>query len=177
MQEGKELPYIDKDQYYAIKNNKDNYTHWLVGHAGINASYSGKWFGGYAGKVKTSGGLRDYMQEAIDNCREQSGKLAGVTFVACDYRDLAFDAENSVIYCDPPYRETTGYASSFDHDSFYEWCRDKRDAGALVLVSEYDMPSDFECIFEVAVKSSLSANGNSGGSKRSTEKLFRLPAR
>ena len=36
------------------------------------------------------------------------------------------------------------------------------------------MPSDFICIWEKEVKSSLSANGKIGGSKNSVEKLFTL---
>jgi DNA adenine methylase len=39
-------------------------------------------------------------------------------------------------------------------------------------MSEYQMPDDFICIWEKETKSSLSANGKSGGNKKSTEKLF-----
>ena len=42
-----------------------------------------------------------------------------------------------------------------------------------IFVSEYNMPEDkFECVWSKEVKSSLSANGKSGGNKNSTEKLF-----
>jgi DNA adenine methylase len=34
-------------------------------------------------------------------------------------------------------------------------------------------PNDFECIWEKELKSSLSANGKSGGNKNSVEKLFK----
>lgn len=28
---------------------------------------------------------------------------------------------HSVIYCDPPYKDTFDYGVSFDYDKFYEW--------------------------------------------------------
>ena len=53
---------------------------------------------------------------------------------------------DSVIYCDPPYKDTKGYvAKGFDHDKFYDWCRAQDE---LVFISEYAMPSDFVCIHE-----------------------------
>ena len=42
-----------------------------------------------------------------------------------------------------------------------------------VFISEYNAPSDFECIWSKDAKSSLSANGHIGGNKCSTEKLFK----
>ena len=59
----------------------------------------------------------------------------------------------------------------FDHDRFWQWVR-KVSATNPVFVSEYTAPDDFEVIWQAATKSSLSANGKSGGSKSSVEKLF-----
>lgn len=54
--------------------------------------------------------------------------------------------QDSVVYCDPPYRDTKGYvAKGFDHDKFYEWCKSQAE---LVFISEYTMPSDFTCVRE-----------------------------
>src|SRR5699024_12114686 len=36
-----------------------------------------------------------------------------------DYKDLKFKP-NSVIYCDPPYKNTEDYGVKFNHDEFYE---------------------------------------------------------
>ena len=46
---------ISKEKYQSIKQFKDDYPDWLVGYAGICCSYSGKWFGGFAGKVIVTG--------------------------------------------------------------------------------------------------------------------------
>ena len=76
--------------------------------------------------------------------------------------------------CDPPYKGTTEYKDGgFDHDNFYEWCREQA-KNNVVFVSEYDAPDDFECVWSQEVKSSLSANGVCGGSKKSIEKLFKV---
>jgi len=42
---------ITKEKYEHIKNNKDLYSWYMAGYVGFNCSYSGKWFGGYAGKT------------------------------------------------------------------------------------------------------------------------------
>ena len=164
---------ITKEQYMLIKANKDIYPPHIVGWVGFNCSYSGKWFGGYAGETKTKlGTIRDYQQEAFNNTMKQVDKLKGVIFEHKPYFRLGIPP-NSIIYCDPPYRNTTEYANKFSHDDFWEWVRDMSKQGHSVFVSEYTAPSDFDCIWEKEVVSSLSANGVFGGSKPSTEKLFR----
>ena len=53
---------------------------------------------------------------------------------------------DSVIYCDPPYKDTKKYQKeSFDHDAFYDWCRKQTE---ITFISEYTMPDDFICIHE-----------------------------
>lgn len=169
----KELVGVSKEDYIKIRGNKDSYPDWLVGFAGILSSYCGKWFGGYAGVVRTKDGVRDYQKEAIKNFTKQREKLIGVEWFSGDYYDMIIP-ENSIIYCDPPYKETTGYGDSFDHERFYDWCRSKRKQGHSVFVSEYQMPDDFVCVWEMQVKSSLSANGVCGKSLNSLEKLYKL---
>ena len=66
-----------------------------------------------------------------------------------DYRELCFD-EPGIIYCDPPYKDTTGYgedcAEPFCHDEFYGWCEAQK---LPVYISEYQMPEErFACIAE-----------------------------
>ena len=98
--------------------------------------------------------------------------LKDVVFLNEDYTSLAIPTE-SVVYCDPPYADTTGYKDSFDSSRLWDWVREIS-KNNTVYVSEYNAPADFECIWEKQTKSSLSANGKSGGSKASTEKLFIL---
>jgi DNA adenine methylase len=169
----KELPYVTKEEYKKVKENKDNYEKWYVGHVGINCSYSGKWFGGYAGLLETKDGIRDYIKEAIKNCKEQSQFIKDVEFNSGSY-DALIIPNNSIIYCDPPYKNTTKYKDDFNHDKFYDWCIKQKENGHEVFISEYYMPKEFECIYERKVNSCLSANGKIGGVKCSIERLYKV---
>jgi len=166
--------FFSKDQYAEVRKNKKLYAPEIVGWAGFNCSYSGTWFGGYAGRVKTKTGIiRDYQQESYNNTMKQINSLKGVIFCNKNYAELPLFS-NSIIYCDPPYANTTTYKDKFNNIEFWEWCRNKTREGHQVFISEYTAPEDFECVWQKKVKSSLSANGNSGSSKSSTEKLFKL---
>ena len=47
--------------------------------------------------------------------------------------------ENSLIYCDIPYKNTTGYAiGEFNHVEFYKWAEYMKKQGHMILVSEYE---------------------------------------
>ena len=61
-----------------------------------------------------------------------------------------------------------------NHADFCEWCRTMSKKGHKIFISEYNAPEDFECIWEKGLSSSLSANGKSGGNKKSVEKLFTI---
>ena len=181
-------PYdIPKDLYNVARdifNSKEkgfNHTmemdNFIVGWIGFMASANGRFFeGGYSGKSKTKiGTVRDYVAESIRNIEKQIPKMTDVVLESCDYRDLIIP-DNSIIYCDIPYKGTKQYTTSkgFDYNSFYNWCREMSADGHTVYISEYSMPLDFKCVWEKQAKSSLSANGKSGGNKVSTEKLFKL---
>lgn len=168
------MPYLTREQVTHVKNNKNEYPDYIVGWAGFCCSYSGKFFGGYAGSIVTKeGNKRDYITEAINNYQKQSSLIKGVKLYNISY-DLLYIPKNSIIYLDPPYKGTEGYRIKFDHELFYEWCRKMKNIGHTVFISEYSMPEDFICIWSKELSSSLSANGKSGGNKKSVEKLFTL---
>jgi len=165
---------IDKCFYDYVKNNKEKCDNFLVGWIGFNCSYSGKWFAGFAGSVMTKNGtIRDYQEEAIRNVLKQIKLLKGVLFYDKYYFNVHIP-ENSIVYLDPPYKNTTGYDNEFNHDYFWDYARKLSTEGHSVFISEYNAPEDFECIWQKQVKSSLSANGKIGGNKNSIEKLFIL---
>ena len=161
-----------KEEYYDVKANMELlYPLHVIGFVGFLCSYRGKWFAGYAGETKTKEGIRDYQKEAVKNIMEQLPKLKNTQFVNFEYHELAIPRK-SIIYCDPPYQGTTKYFIDFDHVYFWEWCKLKTLEGNQVFISEYAAPDNFRCVWEGKVKSQLSANGKSGGTKISTEKLF-----
>lgn len=168
---------ITEEDYKFIRNNKEM-DKALTGYAGIAMSFGGKWFGGYRRDIK---GTKDSLDLKLFNEREQSRKsfkslirqqpsLFGVDFKSCSYNDLTIP-NKSIVYCDPPYKGTTGYKDAFDHEPFYNWCRELKNKGCSVFVSEYSMPDDFTEVWSKEVNSSLTQDT---GSKKNTEKLFSL---
>ena len=139
----------------------------LIGFAGFAYSYSGKWFGGWC---RDGAGKRDYVAEAYRNAVKQSPNIQGVELVCSSYEFLDVPPD-SIIYCDPPYRDTTKYSNPFNHDLFYEWCINKAKEGHTVYISEYNMPDDFECVWSKEINSSLTKNT---GGKKGIEKLFTI---
>lgn len=156
-------------EYKKIKgeNPKDDYSAGLKGYYGFALSYSGKWFGGWC---RDSTGKRDYIAEAYRNAQKQSPKIKHITFTSKSYDEVELQ-QNSIIYCDIPYKGSTKYKTGdFDYDKFYDWCVDKYNEGHQVFISEYYMPEDrFQCVWQKEVNSSLTKDT---GSKKNTEKLW-----
>ena len=158
---------MTKELYVDIKNNKDNYPDHIVALAGFCAAYNAKWFGGYAGIVNTKiGTVRDYYDESVRNVLKQIGNLKDVLFVTKDYKDISIP-KNSLLYCDPPYANTTKYKDNFNHDEFWDWVRNKSKDN-IILVSEYNAPDDFKCIWQKESTITLDKNSRS----KAVEKLF-----
>ena len=162
------LPFVGEIEYKNIQNNKENYPKWLVGYVGFQLSFGAKFFGGYR---RDKAGIRNYENEAQQNLKAQQNLIKDVEFVCGSYDKVKLE-QNSIIYCDIPYKNSTKYNTSknFDYDKFYDWCIDKHKEGHKVFISEYDMPEDrFECIWSKEISSSLTKDT---GSKKGIEKLF-----
>lgn len=159
---------ITKEEYNAVKDNPQNYPDWYVGLVGFCASYNGKWWGGYANGVKTKiGTIRNYTDESIRNIIKQAPNLKNIHF-ECKSFDDCNSVKGFVIYSDIPYKSTTKYATdAFPYEKFYDWCR-KMSKDNIVLISEYSMPEDFECIWEKTLKCTLDKNSRTD----KVEKLF-----
>jgi DNA adenine methylase len=107
----------------------------------------------------------------------------GLRFKQCpplrvaDYRSLDVQP-GDLVYCDPPYFNTTGYTwvgtGSFDTYEFWakmaEWVR----RGAIVLVSEEDAPNNWAVAQEQIRSRTTSYNPETGknGSKNAVERIF-----
>jgi DNA adenine methylase len=164
---------IPKQLYDKARTEYNNGTNiefddFMIGWIGWMGSFNGRFFdGGYSGKTKT----RDYIDEQIRNTLKQVDKLKGTVFTCGDY-DAFNIPKNSIIYCDPPYRETKQYSNSkdFNHDKFFEWCREMSKQGHTLFVSEYQVPDDFECVWEMKTKSYLKPSR----AEQTIEKLFKF---
>jgi len=163
--------YVDPELYADVRENKDDYQDGFVGWVAHCCSYNGKWFGGFAGKLVTKeGNTRNYQDEAARAVQKQVALLGETVFKHKSVFDLSFP-KPCTIYCDPPYAGTTKYKDDFDHERFYDWCRERKKEGHNIFVSEYWMPDDFTCVWEKQVNSSLNKDV---GSKKATERLYTL---
>jgi len=155
-------------EYNTIKNNKHCYPEYTVAHCGFNATFGAKWFGGFARKRK-NGWDRDCIcgKNLLLN---QEKNLKDIKFYCCSYDKIEIP-NNSIIYCDPPYENTTKYKDKFDHSKFWDWCREQKKLGHQIFISEYNAPDDFLCLWEKEIVSSLAKDT---GSKKGIERLFTL---
>lgn len=162
---------ISEEEYNNVKNNKENYPKWYVGLVGFCSTFGAKYFGGYARSKKDKfDGEKSYL--ALKNLNKQRDNLINIKFECCDFRDIK-DISDYVIYCDPPYRNTTKYKTeTFPYEEFYDWCREMS-KNNIVLISEYWMPNDFECIWEKESKVNFDSNRKANDDKnKRIEKLF-----
>jgi DNA adenine methylase len=171
LQKGWEPPNeISEGLYNNIKNNKFRYKKELVGFVGFCCSFGGKWFNGYARGKDRNNLDRNYALESKISLLKSLPKLKDIIFYNTDYRKVTI-YEDSIVYCDPPYRNTECYKDRFSHIHFYNWCRKLSKLNCKVFVSEYWMPEDFKCIWEKEVNSSLDLNTSS---KKEIERLYTI---
>ena len=96
---------------------------------------------------------------------KQAPYIKDVSFVTMDFKNLCI--KDALIYCDPPYQNTTGYKDTFNHSEYWEWVR-KMSKRNIVLCSEYTAPDDFTCIYEKQLTTTLDKNSRS----KAVERLF-----
>ena len=170
IQQGWEPPdYVSEEEYKEVRANSLKYPNYLVGFIGFASSYGGKWWGGYARGKTTKGESRNYTLETKNHLMKQKHKINDVKITYGCYSELCLP-DNCIIYCDPPYQGTTKYHQSFDYNHFFNWCRNMKEQGHTIYLSEYSAPDDFKCIFSAEQKSNLILRNT----KQSTEKLFTL---
>ena len=96
------------------------------------------------------------------------GRLSRLTVSERDYAEVEIPP-GAVVYADPPYHGAdevnNRFYGAFDYDRFDAWLRA---VPFPVYVSGYDMPDDFNVVWQTE-KSVLLC---SGGAKKRTEKLF-----
>lgn len=161
---------VSNEDYILAQRNKNNFEPHETGFIGFGCSYSGKWFGGYARGNSKNGNPRNYCLESRKNILAQYNGLQGIDINCCEYNNLIIP-ESSIIYCDPPYANTTKYHTHFDHDKFWKWCEFMATEGNKVFVSEYSAPVNWRCVWEKRVNNTLVKNT---GSKQGVERLFTL---
>lgn len=159
---------ITEQEYLAIKDlvNDDDA---LKAFVGFGCSFGGKWFGGMA-KNETD---RNYCLNAKRSLLRKISAIGNsATFFHADFMTTDPMHPDMLIYCDPPYENTTGYGEtgSFDNSKFWERVRQLSEQGHDVYVSEYVAPDDFSTVLEIVTKTDLRTVS---GKELRIEKLFR----
>ena len=133
---------VTEEDYKQAKQAEDH----LKAFIGFGCSFSGKYFGGYA----RGEGDRNYTLNAKNTLLKKHQNMKDVEFFNLSYSEVSIPS-NSLVYCDIPYKDTTKYSTdSFDHSSFYSWCKDMKAKGHDVVVSEYlcNVPEGWEVIWK-----------------------------
>lgn len=156
---------VTKEEYYLVKSNMDE-NPALTGFVGFGCSFGGKWWGGYAKDKRGD----DYCGQAKRGLLKDLQGVQSATFTCLDYRDVEIP-DGAVVYCDPPYVNTTGYTvGMFDTNEFWDYMR-QLSKRCNVYISEESAPDDFECIWSKEKIRTLEKNDNVGRVK--VEKLFK----
>lgn len=170
-------------EYRAIRDSKDlpfgerKFTDFELGFYGFCCSFGGRFMEGYArekGSNETTFAIRGY-----NNLTKQLPNIQTVDFGCINYLDLGLNDlshKHTIIYCDPPYKDTQGYKAELNHNEFYDWCIDLYNKGFKnIYISEYEMPEDkFECIWEKDLGRTGISNTEHKSMTRKQEKLFKV---
>jgi DNA adenine methylase len=160
--------FISKDEYQTLRQSEPSA---LRGFAGFGASFGGKWFGGYGVEPRDGEVCRQSYRTVVRQGRVFQEH--NVSFIRSYFGDVTPPA-GSVVYCDPPYANTTGYTTgTFDYGCFYKTLGDWAAAGCAVYVSEYSVPAgvDHDVIWERPRRNSLTKDDNT---RVTLEHLFKI---
>jgi DNA adenine methylase len=144
---------VSEEDYYIAKKNQYLEPH-IAGFVGFACSFAGKYWGGYARDNK--GG--NYALRGYNSILKKMETLMDAEFTCKDFTELNYS--NCIIYCDPPYKDTTPYykkiLGEFPYDNFLEWVHNQSKSN-IVLVSEYkhNVPSDANILLEIPSKTSI----------------------
>lgn len=143
---------ITKEDYYRIKESGTPAERGMVKYMG---SFGGKPWGGYGFRRDSN---KSHYAASLTNFKKEIPIIRITNFSCKNYKNLIFK-EKSFIYLDPPYKGTTGYEKTFNHEEFYKWTRELSKEH-YVIISEYNMPDEFICFKQINYKQCLNADAN-----------------
>lgn len=157
---------FSKETYDELKKNPKDHPAWLVGLYGFCTTFSSRYFGWYVGDK-----YPNEITRRIANLEKQSANLKGIQFFPKAYQEInPIDYQNVVFYCDSPYKNTMKYEKQeIDYEHFYTWCHELAKKNT-VLVSEYNMPNGFKCIYEKETRCTV--NMTHSKNQKRADKLF-----
>jgi len=139
---------ISEELYNQYKDSRDP-NDPMTAFVGFGCSFGGKWFGGFA-RDKHS----NFANQAKNSLLKKFTKLTDVRFSHLLYKDI--NVADCLIYCDPPYANTTGYGNTgkFDSEEFWSTVREWTKTNTVVI-SEYVAPEDFIPVLQLPTRISM----------------------
>jgi DNA adenine methylase len=166
---------VSREQYEAARLLPDSDP--LKAFAGFGCSFGGKWFDGYAYGGKNGWYAKPgntYASAAARSVVRDVAALSACELLRTSFFDvLPGSLDLDVIYCDPPYAGTTGYAGAgaFDHSAFWQRCHEWAETGARVYVSEYGCTVSSAIEWEKAHRTHVS---RAGDRRATVERVYRI---
>jgi DNA adenine methylase len=159
---------VSEDMYRWAKLKDGGCPDYLRGFIGIACSWGGKWFAGYARNGSKS--ERNYATNAKNSLLKLLPRFQGVDFSSGSFVDIKLN--DQLIYCDPPYENTTEYdfCGKFHSRIFWDTMRLWSKTN-VVVVSGYECPADFSTIMEMPTRTDV--RGSSGKMIPRVERLFK----
>jgi DNA adenine methylase len=164
---------VSEEEYKRIAADPDSVSPELAAFVGFGCSWGGKWFGGFARNKRRT----DAAEEAR---RSLLGKMRDISTLDVGFFQNNFlmghipPKEGTLIYCDPPYENMTGYGGipDFDSERFWNYAGFLGEYGHTVVVSEYECPHEaFSEVMTIPTRTDLK-DADSRLIPR-TERLFR----
>lgn len=140
---------LSEDEWQRLKIEDDPFNP-LTAFAAYGCSFAGIKWSGYA-----------QCKRGDNYAAQTSRNLLRVVKPAIYYQSdyLNIEPRNAVVYCDPPYKDTAKYkGTDFDHEEFYLWCKQAARNGCIVFISEFNMPEEFEIVWERPRRIHVSSN-------------------
>lgn len=159
--------FVSESEYAQAKSMDDGP---IKGFVGFGWSFGGKWFGGYTLDERKE----KYAVSTRNTLLKKHKSMKDVQFLNMDYSEVPLPP-HSLVYCDIPYRGTTGYSTGdFDHTRFYAWAAEARAQGHDVLVSEYanNVQPDWEVVWSISAKQDIRRANNA---QATTEEILMRP--
>lgn len=119
-------------------------------YIGFGTSFGGIYYCGHV--CKYNGQMYDFSSKI----KTYASDMKHVKFFKREYGYYTPEkCKKYIIYCDPPYQNTTNFYRddktfqklSFDNIKFWNWCRQMSKEN-IVIISEFSAPSDFISIYE-----------------------------
>ena len=133
-------------KYYKALNPITREQEALKCFVGFGLSFAGKWYKGYA----RGGDGRNYCANAKESTMRKLEKMMDVKFSCYDYKSHS-EINDSVVYCDIPYKNATQYnaVKGFDHEEFYAWAKGQKKSRVLVSEYKHNVPEGAKVLWEM----------------------------